>query len=145
VTGFGVATAEVIDPKRPHLPDEFDEEVRREIERAIRARAARGNVVILGRVGSAILAGTPGLLRVFVYAAREWRIGHVMDVFRLDRSHATAEVDRIDVERRRFAAERYGVAWGDRRCYDIIVDTSRLGLNGAVAAIAAAARVLEPT
>jgi cytidylate kinase len=144
VTGLGVATVEVLDPKQPHLPGDFDEEVRREIERAIRERAARGDVVILGRVANAILAGTPGLLRVFVYAGRDWRIRHIMDVFGLDRASATAEVERIDVERRRFAADRYGIAWGDRRHYDVIVDASRLGIDGAVAVVAAAARALAP-
>jgi cytidylate kinase len=145
VTGFGVATAEVIDPRQPHLPGEFDEEVRREIERTIRERAARGDVVILGRVGSAILAGTPQLLRAFVYAEREWRIRYIMEVFGFQRARALAEVDRIDVERRRFAAERYGIVWGDRRYYDIIVDSSRLSIEGAVAAIVAAARCLVRT
>ena len=125
-----------------NLPDTFDESVRREIERGIRERAARGDVVILGRVGSGILAGTPGLLRAFVYAERGWRIRRIVESFGFDPAKAAAEVDRIDVERRKFAADRYKVVWGDRRYYDVIVDASHLGIAGATAAIAAAARSL---
>lgn len=140
--GLSAGTAEVIDPDEPRLPDEFDESVRTEIERAIRERAARGDVVILGRVANAVLARSSGLLRAFVDAEREWRIRHVMDAFRFDRARASSEVDRIDVERRKFAAQRYGIVWGDRRFYDLIVDASRLGVEGSVAAIVAAAGVL---
>jgi cytidylate kinase len=142
LTELSAGTAEVIDPEEPRLPDEFDESVRREIERTIRERAARGDVVILGRVANAVLAGNPGLLRSFVYAEREWRIRHVMEAFGFDRARAKGEVERIDVQRRTFAADRYGIVWGDRRYYDVIVDASRLGVDGSVGAIVAAARVL---
>jgi cytidylate kinase len=121
-------------------PDPFDESVRREIERAIRERAARGDVVILGRVGNAVLAGTAGLLRAFVYADRDWRVRRIAGALGLTPERAAAEVDRVDLVRRRFAADRYRIAWGDRRSYDVIVDTARVGIEGAVEAIAAAAR-----
>jgi cytidylate kinase len=140
--GLSAGTAEVIDPEEPRLQGEFDEEVRREIERTIRERAERGDVVILGRVANAVLAGRSGLLRAFVYAEREWRIRRVMEAFHFERGRAVAEVDRVDVERRKFAADRYGITWGDRRFYDVIVDASRLGVEGSIAAIVAAARVL---
>jgi cytidylate kinase len=122
---------------------DFDESVRREIERAMRERAARGDVVILGRVGNAVLAGMPDVVRAFVYADRFWRIERIIDAFGFDRAKATSEVDRLDVERKRFAAERYHIVWGDRRFYDVIVDSSRLGIEGASAAIVAAVRGCE--
>jgi cytidylate kinase len=127
----------------PHLPDEFDESVRREIERTMRERAAAGNVVILGRVGSAVLAGMPGLLRVFLCADRAWRIDRVVETFGRTLAQATADVDQLDASRRKFAKERYKMAWGDARSYDLVLDTSRFGVEGAAGLIAAAVRTLE--
>ena len=96
--------------------------------------------MILGRVGNAVLAGTAGLLRAFVYADRDWRVRRIAGALGLTPERAAAEVDRVDLVRRRFAADRYRIAWGDRRSYDVIVDTARVGIEGAVEAIAAAAR-----
>ena len=139
---MGAGSPQTVGPDAAPLLDPFDEAVRREIERAIRERAARGDVVILGRVGNAVLAGSPGLARAFVYAAREWRLGRLMTAFGFDLAKANAEIDRIDVERRKFAGDRYKIVWGDRRYYDVIVDSSRLGIDGAVATIVAAVGAL---
>ena len=141
---MGAGSPQTVGPDAAPLLDPFDEDVRREIERAIRERAARGDVVVLGRVGNAVLAGTPGLVRAFVYAERDWRLGRLMTALGFDLAKANAEIDRIDVERRKFANERYKIAWGDRRYYDVIVDASRLGIDGAVATIVAAVRALGP-
>ena len=119
---------------------DFDETVRAEVERAMRERAGSGNVVVLGWLGGAVLAGMPGLVRAFVHAERSWRIERIIETFAFASSKAAAEVDRLDVQRRRFAWDRYEIVWGDRRFYDIIVDSSRLGIDGAAAAIVAAVR-----
>ena len=136
-------TADAAAPVAVEWTSDFDESVRSEIERAMRERAARGSVVVLGRVGNAVLAGMPGLVRAFVYADRGWRIERIMETFSFDRAKATAEVDRLDVDRKRFTAERYKVTWGDRRFYDVIVDSSRLGITGAADTIVAAVRACE--
>jgi cytidylate kinase len=140
---MGAGTPQMVGPDAAPLLDPFDETVRREIERAIRERAARGDVVILGRVANAVLAGTAGLARAFVYADREWRVRRIVTAFGFDPAKASAEVDRTDVERRKFAAERYQITWGDRRFYDVIVDASRLGIPGAVATIVSAVRAVR--
>jgi cytidylate kinase len=136
-------TADTAAPVAVEWTSDFDESVRSEIERAMRERAARGNVVVLGRVGNAVLAGMPGLVRAFIYADRGWRIERIMETFGFNRGKATAEVDRLDIDRKRFTAERYKVAWGDRRFYDVIVDSSRLGITGAAETIVAAVRASE--
>jgi len=143
LTGMREGTADDVGPIAPVWTSDFDESVRREIERTMHERAARGNAVILGRLGSAVLADLPDLLRAFVYADRDWRIARIIETFGFDRARATAEVDRLDVERRRFAEARYQIAWGDRHYYDVIVDSSRLGPEGAAATIVAAVRARE--
>lgn len=140
LTGMSEGTADDVGPIAPVWSGDFDESVRREIERAMRERAALGDVVILGRLGSAVLAGMPGLLRAFVYGDRDWRIARITETFGFDRSRATAEVERLDVDRRQLAASRYNIVWGDRRFYDVIVDSSRLGIEGAAETIVCAVR-----
>ncbi|HMD03467.1 MAG TPA: cytidylate kinase-like family protein [Candidatus Baltobacteraceae bacterium] len=133
---------ESINSTPPRLPDEFDESVRREIERTLRERAAEGNLVILGRMGSAVLAGRPDLLRVFLTAPPGWRIERVMETFGRTRNEAMSDIEQLDAARRRFAKERYKIAWGNARCYDLVLDTARFGIEGAAGLIASAVRTL---
>ena len=145
LAGLGAGTAELISAAPPrHDPGDFEESVRREIERTIRERSARGSVVILGRMASAVLAGTPALLRVFLTAPRAWRVERIVETFGLTRGDAEREVDAIDPLRRRFAKERYRIAWGDPHFYDMILDTSRFGIDGSVAVVVAAVRACAP-
>lgn len=139
LASLGEGTAEVMTPAAP-LPDEFDETVRREIERAIRERAEGGDVVILGRNAGAVLGPRPDLVRVFLTAPRDWRIERVAAAFGQSREAALADLERIDAGRRKVAKERYKIAWSDARGYDLMLDVSRFGVEGAIALIVAAAR-----
>lgn len=140
--GLGAGTADVATGLASPAVDEFDESVRREIERAIRETAALGNVVILGRSAAAVLGPRPDVLRVFLTAERAWRIQRVVETFGIARSRAAHEVDRVDAERRTFTRARYKIAWGDPHFYDLIVDTSRFGVDWAVELVVAAVRAL---
>jgi len=143
LSGLGEGTAEVVSAAAPRLPDEFDEAVRREIEVAIRERAARGDVVILGRNAGAVLGARAGLVRVFLTAPREWRLARVAASFGQSRETAEADLDRIDASRRKVAKDRYKITWSDARSYDLTLDVSRVGTNGAIATIVAAVRAAD--
>jgi cytidylate kinase len=136
---LGAATPEDVSATLRSSSD-FDEDVRREIDAAIRERAAEGDVVILGRLGNAVLAGFPNLLRVFLTAGRAWRIARLGETFGFTAAEAAREVERKDAARRKVSKERYNFAWGDPRSYDLVADTSRFGLDGTVDLIVAAAR-----
>jgi len=106
----------------------------------IRERAARGDGVILGRNAAAVLGARPDLVRVFLTAPRAWRIERIIEAFGIPRARARAEVDRVDAVRRSFARERYKIVWGDPHHYDLVLDTSRFGVDGAVEIVASAVR-----
>jgi cytidylate kinase len=141
--GLEVGTAEVVSASAPRLPGEFDEEVRREIERTIRERAVQGDVVILGRNAGALLASRADLVRVFLSANPEWRIGRLVEAFGLSRESARADMERVDAARRKFAKERYQLRWGDARYYDLMLDVSRFGIDATIGLIVAAVRAAE--
>jgi cytidylate kinase len=108
------------------------------MERLIVEAADRGNAVIVGRGANGILAGRPGLVRVFLRAPLDWRVAHVAESLAVDEPAARAEVARVDGGRRAFARERHGIEWGHPRAYDLVVDTSAFGAAGTVAIVAAA-------
>jgi cytidylate kinase len=118
--------------------DDIDEDAVREIERHVRAAAAAGDVVIVGRVANAILGAGPDLVRVFLRAPLPWRIDHVAASLGVGTAEARAEIDRIDGGRHAYAEERYGIVLGDPRHYDLVVDVARFGVEGAAELVAAA-------
>lgn len=120
--------------------EDFDEEVLRAVQRAVREYADRGNAVIVGRGASAILGARPGILRVFLHAPRDWRVGHVCESTGASRAIAESELDRVDRARTEYLREWYGLAFGDSQNYDLCVDVSRFTPARCVDLIVTAAR-----
>jgi CMP/dCMP kinase len=105
----------------------FDEEYVHEVQEAVREFAARGNVVIVGRAAGAILGRRPDVLRVYMYAPRDWRIERVMEDFSLDRKAAESDVDRVDRARRAHLRDWYAVEMGSAAIVDLAIDTATFG------------------
>lgn len=118
----------------------FDEECLREVQETVREYAAHGDVVLVGRGGSAILGRRADVLRVFLFAPRDWRIGHISEAFDVDEKTAAAEIDRIDRARSKYIETYYGLRWTDARNYDLALDVAAFGTKGAAAAIVSAVR-----
>lgn len=131
------AVPELAQPADHH--DDVENHVVREIEQQIRAAAAAGNVVIVGRLGSKIVGPGPESVRVFLYAPLDWRVEHIQASLGVDAAAARAEIDRVDGGRRAFARERYEIELGNPQEYDLLVDVSRFGIDGSAELIAAAA------
>ena len=121
-------------------PEDDVDAMRLQIEERVHAAAAVGNTIVVGRMGAAILAGRTDLLRVYVHAPLAWRIAHLGEVLGYDARRAESEIARVDDARREYARERYRVQWGDLRSYDLVLDTSRFGIDGAAAILVAAVR-----
>lgn len=118
----------------------FDEECLREVQGAVREYAAHGNAVIVGRGANAILGRRADIVRVFMYAPRDWRMRHVMEGSDVDERTAAAEIDRVDRARREYMRVYYNVDWGDSQSYDLCIDTSTFGEEGSAELIVAAVR-----
>jgi cytidylate kinase len=119
---------------RQDAPD-FDEECMREVKEAVREYATHGSAVIVGRGANAILGRRPDVLRVFMYAPREWRIRHIMEGHNVEERTAASEVERIDRARERYMQVYYGVKWLDHGNYDLALDTSVFGVEGSAEVI----------
>jgi cytidylate kinase len=121
----------------------FDEELLREVQQAVREYAAHDNVVIVGRGAHAILGRRRDVVRVFMYAPRDWRMRHLMETTGVDEKTASAEIDRIDKARAEYMRRWYELNWTDPINFDLMLDTSSFGFAKAADLIATAVRERE--
>jgi cytidylate kinase len=135
ISSLELATPEVVSE---NFAETLDESIVREVQRAVRDYAARGNVVIVGRAAAAILGRREDTLRVYMFAPREWRIERIVTDLGADPKAAAAEVDRIDKARRAHLRDWYNVEMGSTALVDLAIDTSTFGAESSAALIVAA-------
>ena len=97
-------------------------------EKAIKKISEQGSCVIVGRAADHILRDCEDLLRVFVYAPDEFRIGRIMQIYGDSYEDAKKHVRRSDDARASYYKSVSGLTWGDRKNYDLVVNSS-LGLE----------------
>ena len=101
----------------------------------LRKKAEAGeSFIIIGRCGDAVLHEHPGRVSVFVLAEQEFKIRRIMDLYKMSRDDAQAEMARRDRTRKnyynQFCAQFGRYKWGDSRNYDLSVNSARLGIDG---------------
>jgi cytidylate kinase len=113
------------------------------IRATMRAACERGNVLIIGRGGQAILEDEPGVLHVRVVAPMEDRIARLQGQENLTAPQAR----RLAAERDRTRAEYlrifHNINWDDASLYHLVVNTGKAGIDQAVELIVAAGRAME--
>ena len=114
-------------PKRLHDLYLSTHVVRHAIEaqdKIIRRIAQNGSCVIVGRAADYVLRDEKDLVRVFVYAPQEYRIGRLMEVYGDSREEAERNIKRSDSARAAYYRTISGNEWGDRAHYDLMVNSS---------------------
>ena len=90
--------------------------------------AENGSCVIVGRSADYVLSDISNVVRVFIYAPEEYRVGRVMEIYGDTREEAVKNIRRSDEARGAYYRNISGQEWGDRRQYDLLVDSS-IGLE----------------
>ena len=111
----------------------------------IKELAAQGPCVILGRCGDYVLRDRKDVLRVFVYAPKEWRLAYGKENNMLQAKDEKGIKDEIDkTDRNRAAYYNYYTQnrWGDAHNYDLAINAA-LGHDACVQMILAAAEAKE--
>ena len=101
------------------------------IQAAIQVAYKHGNIVIVGRGGQAILRNKPDVLHVRIVASLEARVQHLHEgeTFSLGSACDIAlHHDRASAE---YLKRFYDIDWTDPLLYDLIINTTKLGLEGA--------------
>lgn len=90
----------------------------------IRKIADNGSCVIVGRAADYVLRDYKNVVRVFIYAPTEYRIGRVMEVYGDTPEEARRNIRRSDKARASYYRHISGKRWGDAGNYELVVDSS---------------------
>ncbi|HXL34323.1 MAG TPA: cytidylate kinase-like family protein [Gemmatimonadales bacterium] len=109
-------------------------------ERVIAEAAAHGRIVLVGRGAQAVLAQRPDALHVYVAAGKPWRLRLAVERLGVNPAEVEHVVDETDRRRDQYVRTYYGRHRQDMVNYDLVVNTEKLGIDGAAALVVAEAR-----
>ena len=123
--------------------DVFEETKLLKITRGlVKELASEGRSVLVGRAAAAVLEGNPGALHVRLVASRAFRLRQAIERLGIPADDAGDRLHEIDGNRKRYHHEYYERDWDDATLYDMVLNTERLGFEGAADVIVARARGL---
>ncbi|MDO4187770.1 MAG: cytidylate kinase-like family protein [Lachnospiraceae bacterium] len=100
--------------------------------KAIRHLADKESCVIVGRNADYILREFDHLLRVFVYADKQWRVQHLKTLMDDSESEIESKMNQADKARKNYCSKLTGRAYGDIHNYDLSINTGKFGFDKAV-------------
>jgi len=106
-------------------------------ERVIAETAAHGRIVLVGRGAQAVLAQRPDALHVYVVAPKPWRMKLAVERLGVNPAEVDKVVDETDRQRDQYVRTYYGRQRQDVVNYDMVVNTEKLGIDGASALVVA--------
>ncbi|NLW78555.1 MAG: cytidylate kinase-like family protein [Ruminococcaceae bacterium] len=118
-----------------------DDAVQNAIADAIRAAAAEGPCVIIGRCADYVLRGHPRMLSVFVHAPLEVRIKRVARLHNLPEDDARALIRKTDRSRANYYSFYTDRDWGGIDNYHLALGTGRLEVEQAAELLRCAAKL----
>lgn len=109
-------------------------------ERIILEAAGEGRVVLVGRGAQAVLAQHPDALHVFVVASREWREQLAVERLSVHPAQAAKLIEETEHRRDQYVKRHYQRQRDDPTRYDLVVNSERLGFEGAATLIVTEAK-----
>lgn len=101
-------------------------------EQVIRDMALQGPCVIVGRCAGWILREREDVLRVFIHADREFRKKRAIQEYGIEERKVENVLKRFDRRRSNFYSANTCMRWDDNRGYDLVLDSSSLGIAACV-------------
>lgn len=97
--------------------------------RMIRTLAVKKPCVIIGRCANWVLCGDAKAFRVFVTSDKDDAVKRVMDKDNLDAAAATKRIEQVNRGRSNHYFQYTGRRWTDAHDYDLVLNTSKLGIS----------------
>lgn len=96
--------------------------------------AQKGGCVIVGRCADYVLKDREDVIKFFAHAPLEDRIKRKMALSTNGETEKEIKKQIVSTDKRRSKYYNFytGAEWGDSRCYDLCIDTSKSGIDGAV-------------
>lgn len=85
--------------------------------------------VIVGRCAESVLRLYPHVVSVFVTGDKQDKLDRIQRIFELDPQKAADRIRRVDFKRKQYHNHYSDRKWGDSRGYDILINSSRIGIE----------------
>ncbi len=85
--------------------------------------------VIVGRCAESVLRLYPHVVSVFVTGDKQDKLDRIQRIFELDPQKAADRIRRVDFKRKQYHNHFSDRKWGDSRGYDILINSSRIGIE----------------
>jgi len=108
-----------------------EETVVKTTERVIEEAASEGRVILVGRGAQAVLATRPNALHVYVIASKPFRRQVAMERLGVSPDEVDKAMQETDARRDEYVKTHYGRDRQDLTQYDLVLNTERLGFQGA--------------
>lgn len=92
--------------------------------KVIQRIAQNGSCVIVGRAADYVLKDHPDVVRIFIHAPEDYRMGRVHEVYGDTPQEAKENIRRSDKARAAYYHHISGKRWGDPKNYDLVLDSS---------------------
>lgn len=86
--------------------------------------------VIVGRCAEFVLKDCPAMVSLFILGDHDAKVQRIREVRKMNEQQALAAMYRHDKHRKSYHNYYCDGKWGDSRCYELSVNSSRLGLEG---------------
>ncbi|MCL2125737.1 MAG: cytidylate kinase-like family protein [Oscillospiraceae bacterium] len=103
----------------------------------IKELASQGSCVIVGRCAHYILRNEPDVIAIFIRANLDDRVRHAVEHYDLPQQNALDRIKKIDKSRINYYKYYTSRQWGSIENYDLVINSSFSGIDGAVAVIKA--------
>lgn len=119
-------------------------EYRYHLAKVVGAIAHQGAAVIVGR-GAHLILGGESALRVLAVAPLEERVRNVMEEEKIPEREARRRIVEVEADRRAYLMKQFHSEFADPTGFDVVVNTSALGVEGAAKVVVHAAALRGAT
>jgi len=137
---LATSTPELFPPATGTVPELSEATLVRITEAVVEETARDGRAVLVGRAAPAVLARERDALHIKLVASRLFRARVTAERLGVDLKEAERVMQQTDAQRERYHREHYARDWADPVGYDMVLNTERLGYDGAAAVIVSEAR-----
>lgn len=96
----------------------------------IRSKASSGeSFVVVGRCADYVLRENPNTVRIFISGDYDEKVKRMMETHGVSENKAADMMRKMDQRRRTYHNYFCDTKWGDSRHYDILINSSRLGIS----------------
>ena len=106
-----------------------------EEQRAIKYFAGQGPAIFLGHCAAQALKDRRGVIKVFIHADLEEKKKRIMADYHIPEQEVESTRKRFDNKRSKYFYANTTRHWNDINNYDIVLDSSQLGIEGCVAVL----------